>query len=389
MSNTVPDRIIESQCGTNAGNTAYSMTAIGKWKTWPWFVMCLAGCSQHDAKLPLTAQANEARKGSLAAPLDVLPFGPLPFASHEVRRVLLSSDNALLCIYHVRPDKTGMPEHNIVMWDCKRNCSAASRTVPGEIGSLCFSPSGSHLAVSCLRGAVELWTTPVCRTVAVSGMPELRSNRVYCMAFSRSGQQLALGCTADDPQHHCLACVFDMTNGRLTVVGAMNAIPSRVMFAGGGSMLAAADSRGHVIVWNLCSRTVYWDYDTPAHPVTKRIGIRGFADHPDGARLVTVGLDSIVRVSDINQRKIVTSFPANVIEVEDLALSPDGNVLAIAGTNEVLFVQANTGVLLWKCGPMDNHVSSVCFSADGKAFVVGSYWPQGTVSIWPVPNVSK
>jgi WD40 repeat protein len=70
--------------------------------------------------------------------------------------------------------------------------------------------------------------------------------------------------------------------------------------------------------------------------------------------------------------------------IHDMALSPDGERLALAGQNGARLLSAQDGSLLAEFGSHAREVRSLAFSPDGAALALGSL--DGAVSLWAVPE---
>src|SRR5579871_3772914 len=114
-----------------------------------------------------------------------------------------------------------------------------------------------------------------------------------------------------------------------------------------------------------------------------RAAVHAVAFSPDGARLVSAGIDGKIHFWRLGTGQEVRVFPGHTTEVYGLAFSPDGAQLASAGGDQI--------VRLWDCtsgrqmhtfkghqGP----VRCVAFSPDGKHLASAS--ADQTIRIWDV-----
>ena len=101
----------------------------------------------------------------------------------------------------------------------------------------------------------------------------------------------------------------------------------------------------------------------------------------DGSELVTGGQDGTVRIWDLKRRRAVTTWPGNgASEAWDVAISPDGEQVAVAGSDGRVVVRNHAGddprvvLSIERAQPV-----SVQFSPDGSRLVVAL--SNGTVRI--------
>src|SRR5207249_7683578 len=106
---------------------------------------------------------------------------------------------------------------------------------------------------------------------------------------------------------------------------------------------------------------------------------------PDGARVVSAGLDGAVKLWEIGTGHLLGEFRSSVESYWTVALAPDGRRIA-AGTSEftvVLWdVMSRQEVATFKLGDTPEPVQGVLrFSPDGTALLLD----HGTVRRWPAP----
>ncbi len=215
---------------------------------------------------------------------------------------------------------------------------------------------------------------------------------ILCLAYSPDGRLLAAG-GGDGTVR-----VWDVVTGRLLhtleghrawVRGIAFSPDGRRLFsissqtfgmAGVGSLPEKDPNYGTVKVWDaVAGRELHSWRTAPVHRI---------AVHPDGRRLAVAGRGT-VRLLDANSGKEAGGLQAFVGDAPPLAFSPDGMLLATAGTNGALS--------LWDLArreefPIEKDdapsVESVAFSPDGRRLVSGGGKEDkpGTVRLWDVAD---
>ena len=152
-----------------------------------------------------------------------------------------------------------------------------------------------------------------------------------------------------------------------------------VTFSPNGQQLAATGSDGIVRVWDL---------EQPKKPLLS-IPVHGKVIFTlSGNELITGGLGSKINIWDLQQNGSLRTALESQAEVNTIALSPDGSILA-AGCDDGLIRLWNTQRLAKPPIVLRGNqrtVLSLAFSANGQKLASGG--DEGTVQVWQAPEVT-
>ena len=142
------------------------------------------------------------------------------------------------------------------------------------------------------------------------------------------------------------------------------------------------------------SRVEIWDLTAPAAPVVSTLAIggtvTGVAVTPDGQFLATAGTTSLWRLSDLHSPQRI-KFSADGQWSSDVAFSPDGLHLAIAETVTISLWRLNDGdhperQVQFPTGHTDK-INDIEFAPDGNSLAVGS--TDGTATFWDMAGIAS
>jgi WD40 repeat protein len=195
----------------------------------------------------------------------------------------------------------------------------------GGVRSVLVHPGGRRVFSAGWDREVCVWTlrrpqrTPL---VAPLDQP------VASAALSPDGRTLAVGLC-----HTSKVLLIHPDRGRIhnslmSDEGAVFALA----FSPDGSVLAAGDTRGRILLW------------APDHPTQPRIlegpygAVYGLGFTPDGRRLISTGTDRAARVWEVATGRVVQEYQWHGSWVTCLAVAPDGLTVATAGEDRVIAI---------------------------------------------------
>ena len=293
----------------------------------------------------------------------------------------------------------GYGHGDIALWNMKTQRPIVHQTVVGNTfasvpWNLAFSPDGQLLAASGHEAfTIDLWDVP---TLGYAGSfrvgdgadpPEMwrPGDTVLSIAFNPDGALLGYGTllvsgsdfdktvrlwkVATQEQHTLL---FEYEGGEGD--GAVNAVG----FSPEGTILAAAGDDAKIRLWDVKTQTQIDVLDTNTG------GVSSIAFSPDGKTLASLsgqsqhkrywlkGGDMAVRLWDMKTRKQIAMLQNHMAEIQAVALSPDGTLLASGRRDGVVALwDMQTQKLLATLRDHTGAVQSVAFSPDGDLLASG------------------
>jgi DNA-binding beta-propeller fold protein YncE len=244
------------------------------------------------------------------------------------------------------------------VWNVDTGRLIANFTDQGGWGAtaVAFSPDGKLLAIADAGGSAYLWDVATGRHTATFTDP---GGGLGGVAFSPDGTLLAVG------EGNWHAAVWDIATGRLALNLRVASGIEGVTFSRDGTLLAAAGRPA--FVWDVATgKRIATLYDPGS---LTGDGLSDVALSPDGKLLAAADTNGNGYLWDIATRAIIATLtaPGQHSSLNGIAYSPDGTLVATADRGHVYLWDAATGKLAGTFrDPTYGQVAGVAFSPDGR-----------------------
>jgi WD40 repeat protein len=320
---------------------------------------------------------------------------PVSHLRIDAQFLAFSSDGRLVTVTCFDPCRAG--SSTIAFWDATTSILLYSFGYPRNITAFALSSDGRTMATNgclqdshghsilCTGGPIQLWNTDTGQSL---GQPLLSySQAVTSLDFSPDGTRLASG-EADGS-----FILWDVATRKMLgqPQSAHSLEVTRVCFSPDGTMLATASLDATIGLWNV----------PDGRFIDRLIGPRSMvlslAFSPDGKQLASGDRNNSImlwRVGTPGDTLVTRHFFAANATPRSVAISPDGQIIAVGGTegNLTLFARAS-GVVIKRLvtspfctqplNPASNryvcYLGALTFSPDGSRLLAG--W-NGHLAVW-------
>lgn len=212
------------------------------------------------------------------------------------------------------------------------------------------------------------------------------TDHITSVAFSPDGTMLAAGATSKSPQSDAKIILWDVeTRKEIDTLDEQPTGRPAVVFSPDGTLLAAgskSSAEPEIILWDVANRKQIATFE----------GTAPLMFSPDGSLLAVGFRVSEIKLWDVRTQREVAELPGNTSQINAVAFSPDGTLLASGGGPGYKGRKERT-VRLWNVASREESVTidelsnvwSLAFSPDGTILAYGG-WIDVDIILWDVAN---
>lgn len=342
--------------------------------------------------------------GGLVTVFDLDSMTAREFVGHAglISHVEFSADGTSLI-------STGTEDRTVRVWPLGRKATRVLRgDGEGQVLQVRFSPAGDRVAAASTARDARVWSL---RSVAVQPVTIRHADLVQSIDFSPDGRFFAAaswdgtaswrnlesgsggdlrhaarvqrvqwiddGATLATATMDGTIALWSLVTGARTTLGRHVGPVARLLLSPDKqTLLTAGDEDGTIRLWNIDART--------SRIITRHtIGVDCAIYLGDGSRVVSAGLDGVVRVSDVASAA-TTTLRGKGSRLLALAASPDGDAIAAAGDDGAIYTwRLSTGTTRALRGH-SGRIRNLAFSPDGRLLASAGF--DHTVRVWDLSN---
>ncbi|MGZ5348517.1 MAG: WD40 repeat domain-containing protein, partial [Solirubrobacterales bacterium] len=264
----------------------------------------------------------------------------------------------------------GLKEQGIALWDAQLEPVAEPLLATGgEVKSLAFSPDGQTLAAVTAGGSLTLWD--VDSRSRLQGPRGVDSEAE--VSFSRDGATLATHDSKGGVRFWDVA-----TGADLGEIGADGDFAGLAFSADGALVAFGQFTKGGAQVWDVAKRSMVASMEGGDKNEDATVALS-----PDGRMLAVGGFGRVVRLWDVQTRKLVHELDQGGTGAFDLEFSPDGRTLVVSGFEPVASLwDVATGAQIGPELTAGDRRTAIDLSPDGRRLLETHGNGQGAV--WDV-----
>jgi WD40 repeat protein len=245
-----------------------------------------------------------------------------------------------------------------------------------------FNSAGDRVATTSLDNTVRVWDTTTGESEVVLDALGPAGSFAVIPAFSNDGSLLAVTTAGD------AVLIWDLDSGAEPMVLEVPAGNDtlNLEFSSDDSLLAVSRFAREGDVGPLVFDVATGDLVEAWSGHSGGVSDIGFT--PDGSRLVTAGIDGMVRIWDTETMDLLATFAGHRGPIVDLQISTDGTLVATAGDVDVLVWDLASREVRARIVGHDGQVDGIDISPDQTRLLTSSRADQ-TTRLWDLTTYSS
>jgi WD40 repeat protein len=260
-----------------------------------------------------------------------------------------------------------------VVWALRTNSPRVLQSHEKDVWAVAFSPHGLRVATGNVDGLARVWSLRGGTAVELSG----HEGAITSVAFSADGKSVV---TASEDES---ARIWDAGTGRLLgELRGHGAIVHSAAFASDGKTIVTAGEDGTIRLWAVAPDPVVAELAAPDGRTLRDVGF-----HPSKKLVVTASEDLTARLWALNGGRVIHVFRHGQGDdewVESAELSRDGRLVLTGGDDGLAKVwNASSGALLATLGERGGpSLYDAALSPDGQLVAAAGSGPSIRVWAW-------
>lgn len=227
-----------------------------------------------------------------------------------------------------------------------------------KIVNMAYDQKGKYIASATNDISIKLWNLKENKIDKVI-------NGFFPVAFSNNGELLA---SMGIGSASLSIIVSDVYSGEQKYsLDTENELIQNLSYSNDGNYLAGAGYFGIIKIWDLESKKII-------KKLTGHTGgIYGTSFSPDGKIIASAGMDQTVRIWDLESGNEIKKLEGHQVIVSDVKFSPDGKILATASWDKTIRLwNTSSWELIKTLEGHENIITSICFNKDGTLLASSS-----------------
>ncbi len=253
----------------------------------------------------------------------------------------------------------GSRDKNVAVWNSETGeLQTVLKGHTQEVWSVRFSPNNQFLATASADKTVIIWDWQK----GTKLLTILENSVVFSLLFSESGKEIAIGNAQAEINIRQIAdgTLIKQFKGYSEDILCIN-------FSADGGFLASGSSNSSIKIWNTQNSKDL----KPLKADNKSVLCLKFS--PNQKFMVSGSASNVLNYWDLSKKQVTKTMGNFVFGATALDISPDSKIIAATNYQETALFDAETGKQILRTANINDIVSDIVFSPDGKSFAIASW----------------